>query len=220
MIVDEQDGYFEEALKLRNLLEFDEPMLAQSEVRARQRERRRRGCRQRPSRDTRRISLIGFPEHIFSMAGFATSIYPRCRSATGTLPARAGVAARHPPALRPSRPRRQAAFHDARRHLEGVRRSTSRDALAGYSDAARRPVGVQGVPPVGKGRRQLRRDQRLFAKPRRAPRTNSSRATCTACRACSRSSGGVVLFPHLFYVSNALRCTSCTSRASCTRCSA
>ncbi len=75
MVVDmNQDGYFEEALKLRNLLEEFEPSGLASE-----------GTDDEESDDAldatghpqpRRITLIGFPENVFSQSnGFATSIY-------------------------------------------------------------------------------------------------------------------------------------------------
>ena len=69
MIVDmNQDGYFEEALKLRNLLEeFPEirPLTPSSPSEHEPHQNRRRP-----------VTLVGYPEHIFSQsAGFATSIY-------------------------------------------------------------------------------------------------------------------------------------------------
>ena len=55
MVIDmNQDGFFEEALKLRNLLE---------EFRTSQ-------------TDSRPVTIVGFPEHVFTQsAGFVTAIY-------------------------------------------------------------------------------------------------------------------------------------------------
>jgi len=56
MVVDmNQDGYFEEALKVRNLLEEFDAM---------------------PPGEARPVTIVGFPEHIFTQSsGFVTAIY-------------------------------------------------------------------------------------------------------------------------------------------------
>ncbi len=233
-----QDAYFEEALKVRNLLQEFEPAHSTSPPAG--------------SNDHRPITIVGFPENVFSQSsGFATAIYAAMQERYfGTFYQRA-LASPLDVRMHYGHPDLVDKLHFMTRG--GVAKASkeinlSEDVFAGYKTTLRGGRSVfKEYHQLGKGRGvnlaevsvglvwkarfwkglpsfrftplsvmtqacpQPRRCMASLQSSRWARLTSCSRVTCTACASCSRSSGACPS-------SSPPSASTCPTRSPCTRC--